>query len=87
MAGNQVLAFGALAAQANLAVDVSVSGSRIAGNMLTAAAALAVGGAGTLSLSVQDSEVVGNMVRGRTGAERRGCSSGDGVHWQWQAGA
>ncbi|KAI7841368.1 hypothetical protein COHA_004986 [Chlorella ohadii] len=62
IARNQLVLFGAAAAQLNLAIDVQVVNSRILDNMLVAAAAASVGGSASASLSMVNSEVSGNMV-------------------------
>jgi hypothetical protein len=62
IARNQLLLFGAAAAQLNLAIDVQVSNSKIIDNMLVAAAAASVGGSASASLSMINSDVSGNMV-------------------------
>ena len=58
----QLVLFGAVAAQLNLAIEVRVVNSQILDNMLVAATAASVGGSGSASLDMSGSDVSGNMV-------------------------
>ncbi|KAL4458673.1 hypothetical protein ABPG75_013538 [Micractinium tetrahymenae] len=59
---NQFVIFGAMAAQAGLAVDLQVTNSQVLDNQLIAAAGIASGSAGKANLTITNADIRGNMV-------------------------